>query len=704
MASANDHYTLRMYIYASHENEQMRIVSLIISLLLSISTIQAQTDLSLICPDDITIGCEILVTPENTGMPIVIGYDNSFFIDSVIQNCPGDIILERSWVAQLGTTISDTCVQIITVNFDSVAPLTIADTIRLPNACVDELPSLLQESFGITCDISIASVDFVIQENTCDLLMLSADWVFNVGCADTTFTADQVVIVDNPTVGRFTDPVVTVDSATMLGSIDLSQLCPGPSLNFIWSNGETTLDLNNVPAGTYELVYANDLGCSESLTVEVPAIFVSDTMTMDTMMMDTMTMDTMMMDTMMMDTTSGFVLICPPDTIVSCNSGLDPSLLGMASIIGFDSVRFVDIVIDSCPSDLIIDRQWIASGSEMLDTCIQQISVQRNGLDLIGMSDSTTFNGICINDLLDESTFDLACGLIIDTIMLELDSVTCGSANLSRSIVYTDECLDSTIVVTQNVTINELPVARLIGQNITGDNGEGNGMIDLTFASCSDSISFQWSNGATTEDLPRVIQGSYTLVVSNQLGCTDTLEFFVPSQNPEAFLLQVRDRDNELIDVNNISVRRSSGGDITTNIIRLDVGQYQMAATTQTIIRGDQLCMEINEPAANDLSVLDVIRGQRHILGIENACEEDLIAGDVNFSGGVTGSDLASMQRIILGLSDEYPDSLSWTFVTDGFTPVSVRQEGCIEIESDFFEDRIIEVQAIKLGDYRCER
>ena len=114
--------------------------------------------------------------------------------------------------------------------------------------------------------------------------------------------------------------------------------------------------------------------------------------------------------------------------------------------------------------------------------------------------------------------------------------------------------------------------------------------------------------------------------------------------------------------------------------------------------------MEINEPAANDLSVLDVIRGQRHILGIENACEEDLIAGDVNFSGGVTGSDLASMQRIILGLSDEYPDSLSWTFVTDGFTPVSVRQEGCIEIETDFFEDRVIEVQAIKLGDYRCER
>ena len=182
------------------------------------------------------------------------------------------------------------------------------------------------------------------------------------------------------------------------------------------------------------------------------------------------------------------------------------------------------------------------------------------------------------------------------------------------------------------------------------------------------------------------------------------MNFTVPAEDPTAFLLQVRDRDDELIDVSNISVRRASGNDITANVIRLDTGIYQIASTTQTVVRGDQICMEIIEPAANDLSVLDVIRGQRHILGIEPACDEDLIAGDVNFSGSVSGADLAAMQRIILGLSDEYPDSLSWTFVTDdGFTPASVRQQGCIEIESDVFTDRVIDVQAIKLGDYNCD-
>ena len=281
----------------------MRIVSLLISFLLSISIIQAQTERSLICPADITIGCETFVTPDNTGLPTVIGYDNSFFFDTPIQDCPGDLILERSWVAQVDTTISDTCIQLITVNFDSVAPLTIPDTIRFPGACVDELPGLLQESFGITCDIRIDSVGFDFVENTCDRINLSAAWRFIAGCTDSIFTANQVVIVDNPAVGRFTDPIVTVtDSVNMLSSIDISQLCPGPSLGFVWSNNETSLELNNVPSGIYTLIYANDMGCTDSLTVEVPAVFVNDTMMMDTMMMDTMMMDTMMMDTMMMDT------------------------------------------------------------------------------------------------------------------------------------------------------------------------------------------------------------------------------------------------------------------------------------------------------------------------------------------------------------------------------------------------------------------
>jgi len=645
------------------------------------------------CPSDTTVSCIaaspnltststfqegesegslIAESPLLTGIATAIAADTIYHFDERSNTCPTDTII-RTWIAQNDIS-ADTCQQIIVLVNPGFSDLIIADTVSFSGLCPDELDLVLpNRGFDLPCGIVVSDIQVSNDTLINDIQLLSRAWTLQDTCRDTSLIVTQTIRVIDPLELSLINIVVTPDTGGITGMIDFDLLCAQDSLMFLWSDGSMDTTRTNIAGGDYELIITDVTGGMDTFRFTV-------------------------------DSPNRFSLNCPPDTIVSCNSTLDPSLLGTPSFIGFDSVRFVDIMIDSCPSDLIIDRQWIAMGSDMMDTCVQQISILRNGLSLVSISDTTTINGICIDDLMDLSSFDLACGIVIDTIMLEVDSVTCGFANVNRTIAFTDSCLDSTLVVTQRVTITDLAVARLLSQDITGDNGEGNGMIDLTFASCSDSISFLWSNGATTEDLQRVIQGSYTLVISNELGCTDTLEFLVPSQNPEAFLLQVRERDNEFIDVNRISVRRSSGGDITSNIIRLDVGQYQMAATSQTVIRGDLICMEINEPAANDLSVLDVIRGQRHVLGLETACPEDQIAGDVNFSGGVSGSDLASMQRIILGLSDEYPDSLSWTFVTEGFTPVSVRREGCIEIEEDFFEDRVIEVQAIKLGDYRCDR
>jgi hypothetical protein len=621
------------------------------------------------CPADTAVIC-LLDSPSFTGMATAIFADTLFHNDERTNTCPVDTIT-RTWIAQ-NESSADTCQQIIIVTNQDFNDLVITDTVNISGICPDDINSALAiQDFALPCGIEISDVQISNDTIVNDTQLFSRAWTLRDSCRDTSIMVTQTVQFTDPLEFDIDNIVITPDTGGLSGMIDFDLLCPQDSLMFLWSDGSTDTIRTNISGGAYELIVTDVTGAMDTFNFVV-------------------------------DTPSEFSLSCPADTLVSCNSSLDPSILGTASFVGFDSVRFVDIVIDSCPGDLLIDRQWIASGAEMSDTCIQQISVQRNGLSLIDMGDSLSLSGICINDLLDPSTFDLACGITIDTIILDLDSVMCGFADLRRSITFTDECLDSSIIVTQNINITDLPVARLVSQDISADNGEGNGSIDLTFENCSDSIQFQWSNGATTEDLTDIIQGTYTLVVSNDLGCMDTLEFFVPSDDPTAFLLQVRDRNNEFIDVDRISMRRATGVDVTSDIIRLDVGRYQMSATNQTVIRGDQICMNIVQPAAIDLSVLDVIRGQRHILGLENACNEDLIAGDVNFSGEVSGSDLASMQRIILGLSDDYPDSLSWTFVTEGFTPVSVRQQGCIEIEADFFDDRVIEVQAIKLGDYRC--
>ena len=49
--------------------------------------------------------------------------------------------------------------------------------------------------------------------------------------------------------------------------IDVAGGCP--PYNFSWSNGESTEDLNNLCAGSYNLTVTDDNGCSEEITVEI---------------------------------------------------------------------------------------------------------------------------------------------------------------------------------------------------------------------------------------------------------------------------------------------------------------------------------------------------------------------------------------------------------------------------------------------------
>lgn len=71
----------------------------------------------------------------------------------------------------------------------------------------------------------------------------------------------------------------------------------------------------------------------------------------------------------------------------------------------------------------------------------------------------------------------------------------------------------------------------------------------------------------------------------------------------------------------------------------------------------------------NGVSVLDIIRLSRHILGLDYLTDPyAIIAADVNKSGNVTTLDIISARRVILGLSENFagnPDS--WRFLPDGY-------------------------------------
>lgn len=70
----------------------------------------------------------------------------------------------------------------------------------------------------------------------------------------------------------------------------------------------------------------------------------------------------------------------------------------------------------------------------------------------------------------------------------------------------------------------------------------------------------------------------------------------------------------------------------------------------------------------NGVSTFDLVLISRHILDIENIQSPyRLIAADVNQSGGITSFDIVLLRKLILRLSDSFPNNASWRFIRGGF-------------------------------------
>ncbi len=110
-----------------------------------------------------------------------------------------------------------------------------------------------------------------------------------------------------------------------------------------------------------------------------------------------------------------------------------------------------------------------------------------------------------------------------DTISLS-DSI----ANLSASTYFVILTDSIGCIITDSVTIAE-PLPIVINVNSIDTVQSGNdGAIDITVSGGTLPYSFSWSNGATTEDIDSLSTGIYKVLVTDSLGCIDSLIIEVP--------------------------------------------------------------------------------------------------------------------------------------------------------------------------------
>jgi subtilisin-like proprotein convertase family protein len=136
--------------------------------------------------------------------------------------------------------------------------------------------------------------------------------------------------------------------------------------------------------------------------------------------------------------------------------------------------------------------------------------------------------------------------------------------------------------------------------------GDASGAIDIAVSGGSIPYTFDWSNGATSEDISGVISGTYSVTISDNSGCEFTENFTINNATnglaeTHAVTPEVCDTDNGAIDmtitggVSPYSILWSTS-DITEDLSGLDAGSYSFTITDNS---GCQILGIIDVPADN---------------------------------------------------------------------------------------------------------
>jgi len=348
------------------------------------------------------------------------------------------------------------------------------------------------------------------------------------------------------------------------GFVNLTTLFGGtPPYTYLWSNGATTQDLANVPAGDYEVTMTGTNGCTftHSATIDdTPILFGYSALVTDQTACDTSngqielslfpanlgyqwsngattkTLKNLAPGTYTVTISAGgtctatetyevgdvreypvIPALLDTSTCGLANGGIDLVLLGNAAApvtyLWSNGVTTEDL--SGIFADTFSVTVTSAVGCSNTNTFIvpnfnDTIRVQGNVLDNLSCLLPTGNIALNISPIDSNYTYLWSSGQTTDS----LSNLAAGDYWVTVTLGVSCIALDTFAVAN-----NALP-PNLSASSIATNCGLTNGAADLTVSGGSGPFSFIWSNTATTEDLANLIPGTYSVTVTGSNSCT----------------------------------------------------------------------------------------------------------------------------------------------------------------------------------------
>lgn len=232
----------------------------------------------LACPVDVTVECDQTDDLSLTGQPlatdnctpedqITLSYEDD---ETGLTDCGGTGVLLRTWTATDLCGNTSTCSQQITV-VDLTAPILNCPPPITVNCGEETVLSITGEATATdncTENITITYEDNLGGFSECEGVIIRT-WTATDECGNETVCEQEITVnaVDCPF--EINIAVQFADCGQANGAIATAIIPPG-SYEYIWSNGETGTDLNNIPSGLYTVSITDINGnCTEFLEVQV---------------------------------------------------------------------------------------------------------------------------------------------------------------------------------------------------------------------------------------------------------------------------------------------------------------------------------------------------------------------------------------------------------------------------------------------------
>ncbi len=272
------------------------------------------------------------------------------------------------------------------------------------------------------------------------------------------------------------------------GAIYITVTGGNPAYNFLWSNTATTEDITNLVAGTYNVAITDSKGCSASVgaTISQPLpLFLNIASYHD---LDCYNDSSGSVDV----TANGGV---PPYSFAWSNGATTEDIYGLLP----DTYAVTVTDANGCQKNIAqVIGQPTQLASTITPTPVLCAGAASGSIDLDVTGGTAPYNYVWSNGATTQDVSAVSGGLYT---VIVYDAHGCSITN------------SATVTEPAPITISLVKTDVLC-------NGDTTGAIDITVNGGTPTITYTWSNTATTEDLTGLTAGSYSVTILDGNGCS----------------------------------------------------------------------------------------------------------------------------------------------------------------------------------------